>query len=487
MSEETLSAGHVSLPIKPDTTGFGKTLESGLASELGSGAFESLGGSLGKKLLVGFGAVAVGGLIADLVKQSVDAAGQAQLSQAKLQTVIRDSGHTYDAFSVGIEEADSSMRKFGFTNSETQDALGVLTTALGDPKKALDVLGVSADLAKAKNMDLNSAALLVAKAMEGQTRPLKALGIDLPVYAGNAQAVAIEQGKVATAQQKVNDILAKTPDAMDPASKAHGAYQKAVEGVTAAQKLLSEKQSSGNTILQALSDRLKGSASAAADTYIGRQKELQAEWDNVVEKAGKILLPKLQDIVTWIDTTGLPQLDLFVGGWDGLNIGLSNTAAAGQFAHDILKSLVDFIAGAGQELGYVVGFFSGDNINAAAADAERARLNDQLAKVKAQHPGVVAGQPGGHNGTAHSPTANAAGGTYQPRPGGHIVQVAEAGRPETIVDTESLNRAVMARNEGAMQSAPLVPIDLSDTTIDKIARTLAGYVRVQTRQGAVTS
>ena len=450
MPENVLSGGQVSLPIKPDVAGFGGLLKTGIKGELGGlgPVLEGFGGNLGKNLLVGFGAVAAAGFVVDLVKSSVEAQAQAQLSTTKLTTIITDSGHSYSTYADNIEAADTKMRGFGFTNAETKDALGVLTTALQDPSKALSVLGVSADLARAKNMDLSSAALMVAKGMEGQIRPLKALGIDLPVYAGTSQQVALAQKKLEDAQGKVNDILAATPNAVDAASKAHGKYEAAMDAVSKAQALLNEKQSSGGQILQTLSDRLKGSAADASETYTGKQKKLQAEWDNVKEKAGGTLMPVFSTIVDWINSTGLPGMDLFIQGWDGVGITLSNTAAAGQFVHDVLSGLVDFIQGSAKEIADLVGLFSGDNAIANAGAAENIRQTVALHQAQHDHPGVIPGQPGGFNGLRNSPTSNAQGGTYQPRPGGHIIQVAEAGRSETIVDTKSLNDAVKNRPTG---------------------------------------
>lgn len=369
----------------------------------------------------------------NFVKDSVEAAKAAELSQTQLKNAVTNSGNSMAAFNPRVEEADASMRKYGFTNAETHAALATLTIGLKDPAKALGVLSVAADLAKAKNMDLNSAALLVTKGMEGQTRPLKALGIDLPVYAGNAQAVALAQGHLVDAQQKVTDILAKTPNAMNPASKAHAAYEAAIDGVTKAQELLTNKQSSGQQILDAISSRLKGSASAAADTYAGKTAALSAQWDNLQEKAGKVLIPVLTGIVDWLNNTGVPAVQHFSDGWNGVAGAMGNAAEAGKNLHSFMHDWKTFW----ESVGYHIGDLS--NAKGQAYMANHANDPSQL-----QFNAATSGQNSARYGTSSllAIPRNAAGGTYAPQPGGHIVRLAEAGRSETIVDTASLNRAV---------------------------------------------
>lgn len=296
MSEGTLSGGTVSLPIRPNTAGFGKSLGEGLLAE--SGNLLHIGKAMGAKLLAGFALVEIGVKVAEQIGDSIKVAKDAEAATVQLKVAVKNAGFEYDDYAKKISNAQVAGRKFGFTNEQTTNALSQLTIGLKDPAKALQVLGVAQDLAVAKHMDLNSAALLVTKGMEGQVRPLKALGIDIPIYAGNAQAVALAQNKVAAAQQKVNDILAKTPNAVDASSSAHAKYEKAVEGLSLAQQQLTDKQSSGDQILKALSDRLGGSAAAAADTYAGKQAALKATVDNFKDAIGTDLLLVLDKLIT---------------------------------------------------------------------------------------------------------------------------------------------------------------------------------------------
>jgi hypothetical protein len=383
------------------------------------------------------GAFAAITAVKDFVSGSVEAASQAEISQAQLTTAVKNSGNQMSAFTKPVEEADASMRKYGFTNAQTHTALATLTIGLKDPAKALKVLGVAADLAKAKNMDLNSAALLVTKGMEGQIRPLKALGIDLPVYTGNAQAVAVAQNHLVDAQRKVTDILAKTPDAVNASSKAHAAYQVAVDGVTKAQAILSAKQSSGDQILGVISDRMKGSAAAAADTYAGKTAAMAAQWDNVKEKAGAVLLPALSTVVEWLAKTGLPAVQHFADGWNGVAGAIGNAANAGKDLRSFMNDWNTFWDQSGKNIKSVFTFVPNALTGAGTAANTAFKNSGNSIGNQRYYPGT--------NVVNRNFPSNALGGTYAPQAGGHIVRLAEAGRAETIVDTASLNRAVNSR------------------------------------------
>lgn len=369
--------------------------------------------------------------VKNFVSDSIKATEAAQLSNTLLATAVKNSGNKMSAFAPQVEEADASMRKFGFTNAETQTALSTLVVGLKDPAKALKILSVAADLAKAKNMDLNSAALLVTKGMEGQTRPLKALGIDLPVYAGNAQMVALAQIHLADAQQKVADILAKTPGAFNASSKANAVYEAAVDNVTKAQEALTAKQSSGQAILDAISSRLKGSASAAAETYAGKVAAVTAQWDNVQEKAGAVLMPVLEGVVTWLDAHGIPALQHFADGWNGVTGAMGHAAEVGRSMRGFMNEVGNFFNNLSM-LGKADNVTSSGNPFAVIGNwaNNTAPRNRKFADTTGQN--------------KFSPVIPgfATGGTFAPQTGGHIVRLAEAGRSETIVDTASLNRAI---------------------------------------------
>jgi len=232
---------------------------------------------------------------------SIEAAAAAQVTDAKLNVAVKNAGGNMEDLEPKIDKATASMRKYGFSNDQTKDALGTLTTALKDPKKALADVGLAADLARAKHIDLAQAALLVAKTSEGQVRGLKALGIDLPISAANAAQVAKAQTALAAAQKKANDILAATPGAADASSKAHKAYESALNAVAKAQQNVTDKQSAGASLLKGLQDRIKGAASAYKDTLQGQLTAFRSNVEDLGEKIGNKLIPVLESVIKGLE------------------------------------------------------------------------------------------------------------------------------------------------------------------------------------------
>lgn len=257
----------------------------------------------GEKMKSGFaqhsGAIALAGVgvIAAFGGITAEAAAAAEVVDAQLKVAVENAGGSMEEMEPKVHSLDTQFQKLGFTNEDTNKALSTMTTALGDPAKAMDAMGIAADLARTKHIGLSDASILVAKAMEGQTRPLKAMGIDLPIHAANAAQVADASKKLADAQQGVNDILAQFPDAADPASAAHEKYLKATEKVDSAQHNLNEKQNAGAEILKDLKDRVGGAASAFGDTLQGKLESTKAGFEAVAAQLGTALLPILKIVV----------------------------------------------------------------------------------------------------------------------------------------------------------------------------------------------
>lgn len=254
--------------------------------------------AVGKGALMGLGAVAVG--VGGL---SLKMAGEFEKAHSRLEQSLKNVGTTFDAQKAQIDKADAAMEKFGFTNANTQDALAYLTTALKSPTKAYADLGLAADLAKYKNVDLATAALAVARAQEGNLKPLKQLGIDLPVAAGGAKAVAAAQATVATQTQKLTTFLAAHNNAMSTSSKYHLTYQQMVDKLTASQKKLKDAQSAGTDIMVGLAKAIHGQAQAASETFDGKLAHLKAQTEDVGKSIGLWLIPKIEALVSVIAST----------------------------------------------------------------------------------------------------------------------------------------------------------------------------------------
>ena len=288
---------------------FGKDVSASKAvGEFGEKASQHISGLVKDLAGLAIGYFGVSSVI-DFGEKSVEASQEAEASTVKLNQALVNTKSGFTAASEEVDKAKEKLSDYGFTGANVTDALAVMTTGLGSGQKALDSLQVTADLAKYKNISLADAALIVTKGWEGQLRPLKQLGIDLPVYTGNAQAVALAQKKLADAQKAENDLLAKYPDAADAASKHHADYEKAVQKVADAQQIANDKGDAGKTIIDTLSQKLHGQAADAAATYAGKWAAVSAKWDEIQVKAGTVILPALGSVADFISKTLLPDLD----------------------------------------------------------------------------------------------------------------------------------------------------------------------------------
>jgi phage-related protein len=237
-----------------------------------------------------------------------------QAAHQQLQAAVAATGKAYDGYDTQVEEAIKHQEKFGNTAVSTQDALRVLTSATNDPKKALAELGTASDLAAAKHISLSSAAEMMAQAYAGNTRVLKQFGISvtstksMTVDATKAtvQAQAAD-ANLAKAKQKLADEHALLAGKTKLTTSEQIALRNANQAVTdatakaiaahknqaTAQANLKQATMNNKDAMTQLSDKLKGQASAAADTFGGKLSALKAKAeDNIAtfgEKYGKSL------------------------------------------------------------------------------------------------------------------------------------------------------------------------------------------------------
>ena len=216
----------------------------------GISSFDKLAG-FGKAALFGLGAAAVG-----IGTLSVEMADKFEQSHAKLEQALKNAGGSFDQYSTQIGTAQKQMEQYGYTNAQTQEALANLTTALKDPQKALDSLGLAADLAKFKHVDLAEASIALAKAQEGNLRPLKQLGIDLPIAASSALKLQQANEALTKATDTASAYLKLHSDAIDASSKSHDAYEKLLGKVSDAQQKVNDQSSAGKEIMKGLSDAI---------------------------------------------------------------------------------------------------------------------------------------------------------------------------------------------------------------------------------------
>lgn len=188
--------------------------------------------NVGKVAFAGIAAAAVGfGAVA--VKAALDG----QQAHAQLVQAVQNSGVAFESVGGRVDDMSGKFAKLGFENDNVEAALTRLVTASGNTKTAMDNMGLAADLARARHISLEDAAGSLGKILAGNMKGMQAFGLSAKDAAGNSLTTA--------------------------------------------------------AALQLLNDRFGGAAQANAGTYAGKLQALNAEWHNMVESVGNMLLPVL--------------------------------------------------------------------------------------------------------------------------------------------------------------------------------------------------
>jgi hypothetical protein len=162
-AHETASFGRQAHNAERELGGFARGALSG------SGIFRSFGRSL---------AFASGGFIAfhevsGFIRESINAAREGVVSQRQLAAQMKASGESFAANREQIEKVADSYSKLGFTSEDVEQGLVVLERGTGNVTKSLQLLQLSADIARAKGITLAAAGQVVAKVFGGQTSALR--------------------------------------------------------------------------------------------------------------------------------------------------------------------------------------------------------------------------------------------------------------------------------------------------------------------------
>ena len=205
--------------------GFSKAGKQG--EQFGKSVSGTVGLGLNKLKLGAIGAgLAVGGGLVSGLKGAVSAALEAEESQARLDGALRKVGASSDAFKAKVDSSITSLSNLtGFDDEDLTNAMSDLTRTTGDAQGSLKNMAAVADLARAKNIPLATAAKLVGRVMNGNTGALKKYGIELKKGATANEALAALQKKFGGAAKEYGET---TKGSIDRAKVAFGNLQESV-------------------------------------------------------------------------------------------------------------------------------------------------------------------------------------------------------------------------------------------------------------------
>lgn len=227
-----------------------KTLRDNI-KQVGTRAGGPLGGLLGgiagipgPALLAG---AAIGGLTAFL-GGAARAAMDEEKNVAKMGAALRANVADWDGNTDAIERTIAEREKLAFSDDDLRDSLSQLVFVTKDVDEAVRGQALAMDLARAKNMSLTDASVLVGKVMGGNVSILKRYGIQLK------------------------------------------------KGATATEALAELQRQFG------------GQAAAYAETTAGSMESMQIALADVVEDIGTALLPMLKDLAIFARDEVVPAI-----------------------------------------------------------------------------------------------------------------------------------------------------------------------------------
>jgi hypothetical protein len=194
---------------------------------------------------IGTGSAVAGGLAvagaaaAEFARESIDAAENFNKAHERLAVVVENVGQSMKDEADAITNNDDKLVQLGFSSTDTESAMAKLVPVTHDVGKATVLLGVAADVARARNQTLDEATSTLVAVEAGRLKGLAKLGI--------AQKDA--NGKTITAAEAV----------------------------------------------QKLNAQFGGAASEYATTYAGKLAVMKAETNDLKVAIGNQLLPVLSD------------------------------------------------------------------------------------------------------------------------------------------------------------------------------------------------
>lgn len=242
-------------------------------------------------------------------------------AEVALGQVFKNAGSNIDDYKGKIEETQKSMAKYGYTNEQTDAALGKLVQATKNPKEALADMGVAANLAASQHISLESAATKVVQVLAGKgTRTLQQYGLQVQGTAVTTKTLSSDQSKLASDQSKVSSAIEGVDSKLASLGASHKATNKQVEAAIDAYNAYTKLQDSGKAStaqLKSAYDKYNTALDAMngkTPLTISQQMSLKSSQDKVTAAQAALatqttVTKKAQDAMKNSATQGKGSLD----------------------------------------------------------------------------------------------------------------------------------------------------------------------------------
>jgi len=214
-------------------------------------SFDKFAGKVAKSF--GIAAAASAAFAVKIGVDSVKAAIADEKSQALLANSLRNTTGATDAAIAATESyIDQTQRAFGIVDDDLRPALSKLASVTGSVTAAQQLLGLAMDVSAGGNVDLGSATNAVTKALQGNYKALKNLGVP------------------------ITDAMVKSKDL--------------------------------NAILELTAKTFGGAAATRANTFEFRMIRLKIALGEAEETLGKALLPTIEELFKTLTTKVIPAV-----------------------------------------------------------------------------------------------------------------------------------------------------------------------------------
>lgn len=140
---------------------------------------------------IGIAFTVMGGAITGVAGLAIKSSLEQEVGINRLDQALKNVGTSYRAQVKDVEAVISAQQaKTNFSDEQQRDALQKLVTIGGQWQGSLQALKITTDVAAGANIDLNAAALLVGKAIAGETSSLSRYGILLEKGATQTEIMA---------------------------------------------------------------------------------------------------------------------------------------------------------------------------------------------------------------------------------------------------------------------------------------------------------
>lgn len=249
---------------------------------------QSFGSTMSK--VGGVELLAAGAGLAFVGTSAVHAAENFDTAHARLQQAVANTGQSFVSAAPSVNALDDRFIKLGFEAADTENALSRLTAATHDVGKAQQLMGLAADIARARNVDLTTAVDYLSKAQQGNYTSLLRLGIIGKDAVKNLHSMA--------------------------------------------------------DVVDYLTGKFGGQAQAYAATFEGKLAALKATANELEVDLGNALIPKIEGLASGLvaGVHGFQDANAATEGFLGKIVGLGVAAPAAFYAFEKLRGVVKFTA-----------------------------------------------------------------------------------------------------------------------------------------------